>query len=126
MDSFAIFRARIRIDRSGRPTASSTFAMLKEGLVDTISTDYAGGHHDPIPLAIAEAVEDGATTVAAGIAMASSHIADAIPGLAPNRGRIGPGAVADVVVADSRRLNDVRWVFVAGNPVVANGELAYR
>jgi hypothetical protein len=39
-----------------------SFAMLREGLVDTISPDYAGGHHDPIPLAIAEAVEDGECT----------------------------------------------------------------
>jgi hypothetical protein len=32
----------------------------------------------------------------------------------------------DVVVADSRRLDDIRWVFLAGHPVVANGALTYR
>ncbi|MGH3813376.1 MAG: hypothetical protein ACRDUV_13135 [Pseudonocardiaceae bacterium] len=91
------------------------------------------GHSNHSSFTVAEAVEHasrlrktGRSWTAAGIAMASSHVADAIPGIAPNRGRIGPGAVADVVVADSRRLDDVQWVFVAGDPVVTNGVLAYR
>jgi imidazolonepropionase-like amidohydrolase len=100
-------------------------ALLREGLVDTISTDYAAGYHDPILLAITELVAAGATTVPAAVAMAGANVAAAIPGIAPNRGRIGPGAAADVVVADSRHLEDVRWVFVDGDPVVVNGELAY-
>ncbi|MCP9952583.1 amidohydrolase family protein [Actinomadura madurae] len=99
------------------------FAMLREGLVDTISTDYAGGYHDPILLAISKAVEDGATTLPAAVAMAGANVADAVPGLAPNRGRIGPGAVADIVVADAERLDDVRWVLIDGRPAVADGEL---
>ncbi|MCQ0006667.1 hypothetical protein [Actinomadura madurae] len=97
--------------------------MLREGLVDTISTDYAGGYHDPILLAISKAVEDGATTLPAAVAMAGANVADAVPGLAPNRGRIGPGAVADIVVADAERLDDVRWVLIDGRPAVADGEL---
>jgi imidazolonepropionase-like amidohydrolase len=100
-------------------------ALLRAGLVDTISTDYAGGHHDPILVAINEMVDAGATSVPAAVAMATAHVASVIPGIAPNRGRIGPGAVADVVVADSAQLGNVRWVFVAGDPVVADGELGY-
>jgi hypothetical protein len=48
------------------------------------------------------------------VAMASSHIADAIPGIAPNCGRLGPGAVADVVVeASSRRTGAVSTLATA-------------
>ncbi|MBF8191467.1 hypothetical protein ITP53_38390 [Nonomuraea sp. K274] len=37
-----------------------TFTMLREGLGDTISTDYAAGFHDPILLCVSEAVKAGA------------------------------------------------------------------
>lgn len=115
------FRARRLLD-----SPATMFAMLREGLVDTISTDYAGGHHDPMLLAISEAVQAGATTLPAAVAMATANVTGALPAVAPNRGRIVAGAVADVVVADAQHLDDVRWVLIAGRPVVAHGELAYR
>jgi imidazolonepropionase-like amidohydrolase len=104
---------------------ATMFAMLREGLVDTISTDYAGGHHDPVLLAIAEAVQAGATTLPAALAMAGANVSDVLPDVAPNRGRVAVGAVADLVVADAQHLDDVRWVFVDGDPVVVDGKLAY-
>jgi imidazolonepropionase-like amidohydrolase len=91
------------------------FTMLQEGLVDTISTDYAAGFHDPILLAISEAVKAGVVELPAAIAMASANVADAIPGVAPNRGRIGPGMIADVVVADEEHLEKVETVLVGGS-----------
>ena len=114
------FRARRLLD-----SPATMFAMLREGLVDTISTDYAGGYHDPMLLGISEAVQAGVTTLPAAVAMASANVADALPAVAPNRGRIAAGAVGDLVVADPRHLDDVRWVLIDGHPVVAGGELAY-
>lgn len=95
------------------------FALLAAGLVDTISTDYAGGHHDAILLAVDEAVRAGVVTLPAAIAMATSTVADAIPGVAPRRGRVSPGAVADLVVTDG--LPHVRTVLIDGRIVVRDG-----
>ncbi|MFC4856396.1 amidohydrolase family protein [Actinophytocola glycyrrhizae] len=97
------------------------YAMFEAGLVDTISTDYAGGHHDPILLAIDEATRAGVVTLPAAIAMATANVADAIPGIAPGRGRIVPGAVADLVVTDPARLDRVGVVMIGGEVVVRDG-----
>lgn len=100
------------------------YAMFEAGLVDTISTDYAGGHHDPILLAIDHATKAGVVTLPAAIAMATENVADAIPGVAPGRGRIVPGAVADLVVTDPGRLDRVGVVMIGGRVVVRDGRRA--
>jgi predicted amidohydrolase YtcJ len=97
------------------------YALLSAGLVDTISTDYAGGHHDPILLAIDQSVRAGAASLPAAIAMATANVADAIPGLAPRRGRVVPGAIADLVVTDPARLHSVDTVMIGGEVVVRAG-----
>lgn len=97
------------------------FAMFEQGLVDTISTDYAGGHHDAMLLAIDRSIKAGVVTLPAAIAMASANVADAIPGLAPNRGRIVPGAEADVVVTKPDALEQVGTVMANGTIVVRDG-----
>jgi imidazolonepropionase-like amidohydrolase len=100
------------------------YAMFEAGLVDTISTDYAGGHHDPVLLAIDQATKAGMVTLPAAIAMATANVADAIPGIAPGRGRIVPGAVADIVVTDPARLDRVGLVMIGGVVVVRDGKRA--
>lgn len=100
------------------------YAMFAAGLVDTISTDYAGGHHDPILLAIDNATKAGVVSLPAAIAMATANVADAIPGIAPGRGRIVPGAVADLVVTDPARLDRVATVMIGGTVVVRDGRRA--
>lgn len=96
-------------------------AMFEAGLVDTISTDYAGGHHDPILLAIDRLTKAGVAGLPAAIAMATSAVADTFPGLAPRRGRVVPGAVADLVVTDPAALDNVRAVMIGGKIVVREG-----
>ncbi|RSM89721.1 amidohydrolase [Kibdelosporangium aridum] len=97
------------------------FALFEAGLVDTISTDYAGGHHDPILLAIDRATKAGVVSLPAAIAMATANVADAIPGLAPRRGRVVPGAIADLVVTDPGNLDNVRMVMIGGKIVARDG-----
>ena len=97
------------------------YAMLKYGLADTISTDYAGGYHDAILLAIDRATKAGVTGLPAAIAMATANVADAIPEVAPRRGRLVPGAVADIVLTDPADLPRVRMVIIGGETVVRDG-----
>lgn len=97
------------------------YAMFAANLVDTISTDYAGGFHDPILLAIDRATKEGVVTLPAAIAMASANVADAIPGVASRRGRVKPGAVADVVLTDPADLSRVRMVIIGGHIAVRDG-----
>ncbi|MEU0878332.1 amidohydrolase family protein [Lentzea sp. NPDC005914] len=97
------------------------YAMFEAGLVDTISTDYAAGNHDPILLAIDRATKAGVVGLPAAVAMATSAVADTFPGLAPRRGRIVPGAIADLVVADPAELDNVLTVMIDGRIVVRAG-----
>lgn len=94
------------------------FALLEAGLVDTFSTDYAGGFHDSILTAVAAAVKEGVVSLPAAIRMTSLNVAKAVPGVAPNRGLVAPGRVADLVVADSDAVDRVAHVFVSGDHVV--------
>ncbi|MFD9702729.1 amidohydrolase family protein [Lentzea sp. NPDC059081] len=96
-------------------------ALFEAGLVDTISTDYAAGHHDPILLAIDRATKAGVVGLPAAIAMATSKVADVFPGLAPRRGRIVPRAIADLVVTSPAALENVRTVMIGGRVVVREG-----
>lgn len=100
------------------------YAMFSAGVVDTISTDYAGGHHDPILLAIDRSVKAGVVSLPAAVAMATANVADAIPGVAPRRGRVVPGTVADLVLTDPAELHHVRIVMVGGEIVVRDGRRA--
>ncbi|MCM4083166.1 amidohydrolase family protein [Paractinoplanes hotanensis] len=97
------------------------YAMFAAGVVDTISTDYAGGHHDPILLAIDRSTKAGVVRLPAAIAMATANVADAIPGVAPRRGRVVPGAIADLVLTDPAQLHRVGTVMIGGDIVVRDG-----
>ncbi|MFD2420077.1 hypothetical protein [Amycolatopsis pigmentata] len=97
------------------------YAMFKAGLVDTISTDYAAGFHDAILLAIDRATKAGVVDLPAAIRMATANVADAIPDVAPRRGRVTPGAVADLVLTDPAELAHVQTVMIGGETVVRGG-----
>jgi imidazolonepropionase-like amidohydrolase len=97
------------------------YAMFEAGLVDTISTDYAGGYHDPILLAIDRATKAGVVRLPEAVAMATANVADAIPGIAARRGRIAPGTIADLVLTDPEHLPRVGTVIIGGEIVVRDG-----
>jgi alpha-D-ribose 1-methylphosphonate 5-triphosphate diphosphatase PhnM len=94
-----------------------TFRLLGDGVVDLISTDYAGGFWDPMLLIAEKAHEAGVIALEEGVRLMTSAPVDAIPRLAPDRGRLAPGAVADIVITEPGRLSAVREVLVSGQRV---------
>jgi hypothetical protein len=95
--------------------------MLWAGVVDTVSTDYAGGDWEPIARGLALAIADGAIGLPAAVALATANPARLFPGLAPDRGLLEPGKLADVVLADAGDIGKVRTVIVSGKVVARNG-----
>ncbi len=110
--------------RQSTPSPETIFALLEAGLVDLISTDFLNGCWDPILLTIEKAVEGNLLDAAAAIAMATGNVTRAIPKLAPNRGLIEPGKVADLVVTAPGRLSEVKTVMISGRVVVDDGRIA--
>ncbi|MEW6048918.1 MAG: amidohydrolase family protein [Bacillota bacterium] len=97
------------------------FAFLESGLVDLLSTDYAGGSFDPIWAGIRAAVQKRVITLPRAVALATSNVADAFPLLAPGRGTIARGKVADLVAVDKEDLGRFRLVMIGGKVVVWQG-----
>lgn len=97
--------------------------LIESGLIDTISTDFAGGHWDGILEAIHRIIRKKQRNAPAAVALATGNVARIFPQLAGDRGLVEKGKRADLVIADSVNLSRVRDVFVAGNPVVRNGRI---
>jgi imidazolonepropionase-like amidohydrolase len=96
--------------------------MLEEKVVDTISTDFAGGDWEPVLKGLDMAVRCEAVDLARGVALATSNPADLFPALADGRGTLAPGKIADVILVDADNIGDVRMVIIGGNLVVKDGE----
>lgn len=109
--------------RQVEPSPEGTFALLKEGLVDVITTDFSGGYHDPILLVLQKAIEKGIITLPRAIQLATSAPARIIPLVAPNRGIIEPGRVADLCIVDREDIAKVRHVIIGGRTVVEDGRI---
>ncbi len=92
-------------------------ALVKEGLVDTISTDYGGSHWDGILEGVHHLVKKGLVTIAEGVAMATGNVAKIHPLAAPNRGFIEKGKIADIVITDDKNVGRVDMVIVGGKVV---------
>jgi len=103
----------------------AAFALLQEGLVDLISTDYIGGNWDPIPLVLSKAIEAGLITLPRAVQMTSASVVNAIPKLGRHRTRIAPGHPADLAVVDTDNMSRVKMVFIAGEIVSRNGRPCY-
>jgi imidazolonepropionase-like amidohydrolase len=97
---------------------ANLLALLKAGLVDLLTTDYGGGFFDPLPAAIKAIVGTGILSLPAAVRLVTSAPAAAIPGLAPGRGCIAPGYVADLTVLARDDLAQVRYVFIGGRQVI--------
>jgi imidazolonepropionase-like amidohydrolase len=99
--------------------------LLREpDLISVIGTDYGhNGDHDELITAVQDIAAAGHRSLAGAVAMASSAVADLIPGIAPGSGRLEAGRVADVVVARMDDFRDVRTVLVDGICVVRDKQL---
>lgn len=93
-------------------------AMLKCEVVDTVSTDYAGGDWEPIAKGLALAIKAGVVNLPTAVSLATRNPADLFPGLAPDRGLLEPGKIADVVLAAAADIGNVRTVIIGGKVVV--------
>ena len=62
------------------------FLMLREGVVETVSTDYGGGAHDPMLVVLEKAIARHCLDLPTAIALVTNNVAHAVPLLAPNRG----------------------------------------
>lgn len=109
--------------RQFHPTPAVTHRLLAEGLVDLVSTDYAGGFWDPMLLMLERAHEAGAVSLQAAVRMVTGAVAEALPALAPRRGVVAPGMVADLVVTEPGRLSAVREVLIGGRIVTRGRRL---
>jgi hypothetical protein len=106
-----------------RNDVSNFDTLIESGLVDMISTDFAGGHWDGILEAIHRIVRLKQLNTPAAIALATGNVARTFPQLAGDRGLIEKGKRADLVITDSVNLSRVRDVIVAGRHVVQNGRI---
>lgn len=107
-------------------TPEVEYALFKEGLVDEIATDYIGGYHDAILLTIQKAVENGVITLPEGIKYATSNPAKIVPGVAPQRGMVAPGYIADLCIVDRNDVSKVKTVIIGGRVIVENGAIIGR
>jgi imidazolonepropionase-like amidohydrolase len=57
------------------------------------------------------------------IALATGNVTRAIPNVAPNRGQIIEGKIADLTVLNKERISDVRTVLISGKVVVDEGRI---
>ncbi|SDH13784.1 Imidazolonepropionase [Pelagibacterium luteolum] len=103
-----------------RNSADNLDALVNAGLVDILSTDYAGGHWDGLLEAIHRIVRLGQMAMAEAVALATGNVARLFPDFA-DRGQLTIGKRADVVIADSRNLGRVRHVLIGGKIVVRDG-----
>ena len=99
--------------------------LLKEpGLISVIGTDYGhDGNHDELISAVQDIAARGHRSLAGAVAMATSAVADLVPGIAPGSGRLEAGRAGDVVVASAEDFRDVRVVLADGVCVVRDGQL---
>jgi imidazolonepropionase-like amidohydrolase len=109
--------------RQLKTSPESTFALLREGLADVITTDFIGGYHDPMLLVLQKAIEEGILTLPRAIQLATSAAVEIVPHVAPNRGLIEPGRVADLCIVDRNDISKVRYVIISGRIVVEGGRL---
>jgi len=98
-------------------------ALIEARLVDTISTDFAGGDWDSIPAALHRMIALKQLAPPEAVALATGKVAGVFPELAGDRGVLAKGRRADVIVVESHNFSRVRHVIIAGSPVVLNGML---
>lgn len=103
-----------------RNSAHNLDALISAGLVDTLSTDFAGGHWDDIVSAIQRMVDLNQLTAPQAVALATGNVAAQFSAFS-DAGRLEVGKRADITIVDPFNLGRVRHVLIGGALVVSNG-----
>ncbi|WMT92560.1 amidohydrolase family protein [Pelagibacterium sp. H642] len=103
-----------------RNTAENLDALIGEGLVDTLSTDFAGGHWDGILEAVHRMIVKGHLSAPQAIALATGNVARLFPAF-HDRGLLSVGKRADITIADRHNLSRVRHVIIGGKRIIQDG-----
>jgi imidazolonepropionase-like amidohydrolase len=100
--------------REGNPTPDLLLALVAEGVVDIIASDYAAGHWDGVLHAVEEITAKGLLNLEQAVALVTGNVARAIPSLGRDRGTLQVGKLADFVVTDYEHPADIHDVYVGG------------
>jgi alpha-D-ribose 1-methylphosphonate 5-triphosphate diphosphatase PhnM len=84
-----------------------------------LSTDYGGGNHSPILKVLELAIEQKVVTLPEAISMVTGKPSRTIPRLAPGRGVIAHGAIADLVIVRRSKISQIEETIIGGirNPL---------
>lgn len=109
------------VSRRRLATPEVADVLADAGLVDTLTTDYAGGEWEPMLALVRRWTAQGRVGLAAAVAMCTSTPA-ALLGL-HDRGSIRPGRKADIAVVRAGDVAAVELVLISGIPVHATGRI---
>ncbi|MGI6142651.1 MAG: amidohydrolase family protein [bacterium] len=104
--------------RETTPAPEHFFAFLEYGQADLISTDYGGGKFDPPLVGVKAALERGLGSLPDLVAKLTSRVAQVFPRLAPERGVIEEGKIADLIVVSRQDVALVKQVYIGGRLVL--------
>lgn len=105
-----------------RNNAENLDALVSEGLVDILTTDFAGGHWDGILEAVHRMVIMRQLSAPKALSLATGNVA-AVFGAFNDAGRLEIGKRADITIADGLNLSRVRHVIIGGQLVVRDGTI---
>ena len=103
-----------------RNSAENLDALVSEGLIDTLSTDFAGGHWDGILEAVHRMVIKSQLSAPEALSLATGNVA-AVFSAFKDAGRIEIGKRADITISDPLNYGRVRHVIIGGQMVVQDG-----
>lgn len=111
------------IDTRFRNQPDNLDALIDARLVDTISTDFAGGDWDTIPAALHRMTKVNGMGLPQAMALATGNVAKVFPEIFGDRGLIAPGKRADIVITDRHNVAKVRHVLISGRRHIVDGRL---
>lgn len=111
------------IETRFRNSPDNLDALVRADLIDTLSTDYAGGDWDSIASALHRFTRKNGWSLPRAVALATGNVARVFPELFADRGLLKVGKKADIVIAELHNISKIRHVYKDGRLVVTDGML---
>lgn len=105
-------------------TPEHLIALMQEGLVDIMATDYAAGHWDGMFEMVDAVARVGLVPLEQAVAMATGNVGKALPRVGADRGQLKAGQLADVVVSAAASPADVQLVVIDGEVALTRVDFA--